>query len=109
MWLVNTGWIGGSAGEVPRMSLKHTRALLTAALEGKLAEIPTQHLPEFGLHVPANCPDVPSEILNPKSMWKDGKKYQEKVRDLAGRFRLNFAQYEERVTADVKAAAPQAS
>ncbi|MEK6711079.1 MAG: phosphoenolpyruvate carboxykinase (ATP) [Nitrospinota bacterium] len=109
VWLVNTGCIGGLAGEVPRIPLKHTRTLLTAALEGKLAQVPTQHLPEFGLYVPAHCPDVPSDILNPKSVWKDQKTYQEKVRELAGQFRENFKRWEDRVSADVRAAAPKAS
>ena len=107
VWLVNTGWIGGSAGEVPRMPLKHTRGLLTAALEGKLAKVETQHLPEFGFYVPAQCPDVPSELLVPRNMWKDAKKYDEKARELAGKFRENFKRWEDRVSPEVKAAAPK--
>jgi len=109
VWLVNTGCVGGLAGDVPRVPLKHTRALLTAAAEGKLAQVPTQHIAEFGLHAPASCPDVPAELLNPKMMWKDGKRYQEKVRELAGEFRKNFKQFEDRVPAEVKAAAPKES
>ncbi len=106
VWLVNTGWIGGAAGQVDRIPLKHTRALLTAALEGHLAKVPTQKVSAFGLEVPTRCPEVPAEILAPQRMWKNQKKYEEKVRELAGDFRKNFKQFEDLMTPEVKAAEP---
>ena len=107
VWLVNTGWIGGDAGEVDRMPLHHTRALLTAALMGELAKVPTQDVPIFDLHVPISCPDVPEEFMVPRKLWKDPGKYDQKIRELAGAFRENFEQFADRVTPDVAAAGPK--
>ena len=107
VWLVNTGWIGGDAGEVDRMPLHHTRALLTAALTGELAKVPTQDVPIFDLHVPISCPDVPEEFMVPRKLWKDPGKYDQKIRELAGAFRENFEQFADRVTPDVAAAGPK--
>ena len=107
VWLVNTGWIGGDAGEVDRMPLHHTRALLTAAMTGGLAKVPTQDVPIFDLHVPISCPDVPEEFMVPRKLWKDPEKYDQKIRELAGAFRENFEQFADRVTPDVAAAGPK--
>ncbi len=106
VWLVNTGWIGGAAGEVDRMPLHHTRALLTAAMTGELAKVSTQDVPIFDLHVPTSCPGVPKKYMIPRNLWRSKKKYDEKIRELAGAFRENFEQFTERVTPDVAAAGP---
>jgi phosphoenolpyruvate carboxykinase (ATP) len=106
VWLVNTGWGGGPAGETDRISLKYTRALLTAALEGKLAKVPTKKVPFFGLHVPAKCPGVPAKILIPRNTWKNKKRYDEMARELGALFRKNFKEFEDRVSAEVIAAQP---
>ncbi len=108
VWLVNTGWNGGPAGKTPRISLKHTRALLTAAMTGKLAKVLTQRIPIFGLHAPKKCPGVPSEILNPRNTWKNKKTYDRKASELASLFRKNFESFEIYVDARVKAAGPHA-
>ena len=81
-WLVNTGWSGGPYGVGTRMSIKHTRALLKAALEGKLKEVPFERDPVFGLNVPASCEGVPGEVLNPKNTWSDPAAYDEKAKVL---------------------------
>ncbi|MFP4370368.1 MAG: phosphoenolpyruvate carboxykinase (ATP) [Candidatus Kapaibacterium sp.] len=93
-WLVNTGWVEGPYGEGHRISIKHTRALLNAALEGNLDNVEYETDPIFGLQVPKECPDVPSEILMPKNTWKDKNAYDEKAKNLAAMFKENFKQYE---------------
>jgi phosphoenolpyruvate carboxykinase (ATP) len=90
------------------MKLRYTRAMLEAALSGKLDNVEYSRDPVFGLEIPHECPDVPKEILVPRNTWKDGKAYDQKARDLAGRFRKNFAQFEEGVAAEVRNAGPTA-
>ena len=101
-WLVNTGWTGGPYGVGHRMSIKYTRALLNAALDGKLdkVELVTDHI--FGLSIPKECPGVPADVLMPKNTWKD----DQKAKDLAKRFKENFKEFEAFVADDVKQAGP---
>lgn len=106
-WLVNTGWTGGGYGTGYRMPIQHTRALVNAALEGKLDNVPTRIDPNFGIAVPTSCPGVPEEALNPRGTWKDGSAYDGKARELAGRFNDNFVKFEPYVDGKVKAAAPK--
>jgi phosphoenolpyruvate carboxykinase (ATP) len=89
-WLVNTGWTGGSFGIGKRISIQHTRALLNAALTGKLRDVPYRKDPVFGFEVPECCHGVPSEILNPVNTWGDRDEYAHKYRALAQRFIENF-------------------
>jgi phosphoenolpyruvate carboxykinase (ATP) len=105
-WLINTGWTGGPFGTGSRMSLPHTRALVNAALSGKLDKIPYEKDPIFGLNVPQACPDVPPEILNPRNTWNDKNAYDSKARELASRFHENFAQFEKDVPPEVIKAGP---
>jgi phosphoenolpyruvate carboxykinase (ATP) len=107
-WLVNTGWTGGPFGVGERMKIAYTRAMVHAALDGSLREVPTAEDPVFGLHVPESCPDVPPEVLSPRNTWDDKEAYDDAARDLAGRFQKNFEQYEEYVGDEVKAANPKA-
>jgi len=93
-WLVNTGWSGGRFGVGKRMSLKHTRALVNAALDGKLEGVEFVTEPTFGLHIPVSCPGVPTEILNPRNVWADKKAYDRQAADLASRFEANFQQFD---------------
>ena len=106
-WLVNTGWTGGAYGVGKRMSLPHTRAMLTAALAGALNEVNYENHPIFGLAVPKTCPGVPSEVLDARGMWDDAAAYDEAARSLAARFRRNFEQFSS-VSEEVKATAPGA-
>lgn len=107
VWLVNTGWSGGPYGIGARMSLKITRALITAALEGNLENVEYQTHEIFGLHMPTTCPGVPSEVLNPQNTWENKEQYVEKANHLANEFIENFKQFEEDTPADVLAAAPK--
>jgi phosphoenolpyruvate carboxykinase (ATP) len=101
-WLVNTGWSGGTYGIGKRMPIAYTRALLRAALDGRLATAPVRKEPNFGLLVPEACPEVPSEILDPRGTWSDKRAYDETARELTRRFETNFAQFEPYVGDEVK-------
>ena len=108
VWLINTGWSGGSYGTGERMKLKYTRAMITAALEGKLNDVEYNTLSGFGLAFPTSCPDVPSELLNPRETWADKEAYDKKANHLAEEFVKNFAQYADGCSAEVLAASPKA-
>ena len=71
VWLVNTGWTGGPYGSGERMNIAHTRSTVRAALDGRLASVPTRTDPTFGFEVPLECPDVPARILDPRATWAD--------------------------------------
>jgi phosphoenolpyruvate carboxykinase (ATP) len=92
-WLVNTGWTGGPVGLGGRVRLPHTRALLRAALGGKLDGVPTRTDPFFGLQVPTTCPGVPPLILDPRGTWPKASSYDVQARQLAALFQQNFAQF----------------
>src|SRR3984885_6519704 len=105
-WLVNTGWTGGAFGVGKRMSLPHTRALVTAALDGSLAGTEFTTEPAFGLSIPTSCPGVPAELLNPRNVWADKAAYDRQASSLAARFEKNFARFD--APAAVRAAGPRA-
>jgi len=109
VWLINTGWSGGAYGEGSRMSLKYTRAMITAALEGKLDNVEFETHPIFGLEMPKECENVPTELLNPKQTWKDQAAYDAKANNLAEQFINNFKKFEEGANAEIMAAAPKTS
>jgi phosphoenolpyruvate carboxykinase (ATP) len=108
VWMVNTGWTGGPYGIGSRMKLKFTRAMITAALEGKLNSVPFKADPIFGVAIPEECPHVPTEVLTPRNTWADKNAYDEKAKYLAGLFVKNFEKYASGVSAEVLAAAPKA-
>jgi len=103
-WLVNTGWTGGAYGVGRRMAIAHTRSMVRAALDGRLAEVSTVKHPDFGLAIPASCPEVPEGVLDPKSTWADKQAYDQTARELTKRFEGNFKQFESYVDDGVKAA-----
>ena len=90
---INTGWSGGSYGVGKRMSLKYTRAMVTAALTGALDNVKFELDPIFNVYVPTECPNVPAEILNPKNTWADKAEYDKTAKMLAARFTENFKKY----------------
>jgi len=105
-WLVNTGWTGGAFGVGKRMSLKHTRAMVHAALDGRLANVEYITEEAFGLSIPTSCPDVPSELLHPRNAWADKQAYDAQARLLAAKFEENFAKFD--APENVRAAGPKA-
>ena len=106
-WLVNTGWTGGPYGEGHRIKLSHTRAMVRAALDGRLDDVPTRHDPVFGVAIPTAVPDVPSNVLDPRATWADPSRYDEQARKLAALFRDNFTKFADQVSADVRDAGPK--
>jgi phosphoenolpyruvate carboxykinase (ATP) len=105
-WLVNTGWTGGPYGTGERMNINHTRSMVRAALSGALDGVPTVVDPIFGVEVPTTCPEVPAEVLQPRSTWADGAAYDRQARALARMFAENFDAYADGVSAGVRAAGP---
>ncbi len=106
VYLVNTGWSGGPYGVGERIKLRYTRAMVRAAIEGVLDEVETVVDPVFGLHIPVRCPDVPETVLNPRATWADPDAYDRQVRELARRFRENFAQFSH-LAPELKAVEPK--
>jgi phosphoenolpyruvate carboxykinase (ATP) len=90
VWLVNTGWTGGPYGEGRRMPISATRAMLDAALSGRLDSVEYRTDPVFGLEVPVEVPGVDSALLDPRSTWRDPEAYDSKAAELARMFRENF-------------------
>lgn len=88
--LLNTGWSGGKYGVGKRMSIKVTRALLNAALDGKLDSVETEKLPILNLTIPKSCPGVESAILNPRNTWANKDEYDATATTLRDAFRDNF-------------------
>ena len=106
-WLVNTGLVGGPYGVGSRISIKHTRALLNAALEGKLANVKFVKDTVFGFEIPVECDGVPADILQPANSWKNKDEYYKKYSELAAAFVKNFEQYKEGSSQDILNAAPK--
>ena len=106
VWLVNTGWTGGRYGVGSRMKLSHTRAMVAAALNGDLEDVPMSVDPVFGVHVPARVPDVPMEVLQPRGTWADGSAYDASAAELAAMFRRNFEQFAGQLKGGVEKAGP---
>jgi len=92
-WLINTGWSGGKFGVGSRMSIKHSRALVSAALSGALNQAEFVTEPAFGLQIPLSCPGVPPEVLNPRNVWSDKEAYDRQAAELAARFAENFQKF----------------
>jgi phosphoenolpyruvate carboxykinase (ATP) len=106
-WLVNTGWVGGPYGVGKRISIRHTRALLNAALTGKLDQVEYYTDPVFGFEVPRSCPGVPDKVLEPWSSWPSREEYDKRYRDLAQRFAENFKRFEDQTPREVVEAGPK--
>jgi phosphoenolpyruvate carboxykinase (ATP) len=107
VWLVNTGWSGGPYGVGQRMKIAYTRAMVHAALDGALNDVPTVNDPLFDIAVPTACPNVPPEVLNPRNTWSDKAAYDAQARKLAEMFAENFKAFANDVTAEVRAAGPK--
>ena len=108
VWLVNTGWTGGPYGIGSRMKLRYTREMISSALEGKLKNVEFQEHPIFGLQMPVECENVPSEVLNPRNTWQDKEAYDRKAKTLATSFQQNFAKFEQQANEEIMSGAPKA-
>lgn len=107
VWLVNTGWSGGAFGVGDRIKLSYTRAMINAAVDGKLLGQPIQKHPIFGLQMPENCEGVPSEILDPRNTWDDKKAYDAKATQLSRFFKENFEKFSEKASPEIIKGGPQ--
>ncbi|MCC7002234.1 MAG: phosphoenolpyruvate carboxykinase (ATP), partial [Gemmatimonadaceae bacterium] len=107
VWLVNTGWSGGAYGTGARMKLSYTRAMVRAALAGKLDKAQVTPDPIFGLPIPSAIEGVPSEILNPRNTWKDGAAYDTQAKKLAGMFVENIKKFGAAVSPAILSAGPK--
>ena len=106
-WLVNTGWVGGPFGVGKRISIRHTRALLNAALDGKLDDVEYRRDELFGFEVPKSCPGVPDEVLDPSSSWGDSGEYWRRYDGLAARYIDNFKLYEKGCPPEIAKVGPR--
>jgi phosphoenolpyruvate carboxykinase (ATP) len=108
VWLINTGWQGDpNSGDQKRMSLNHTRRMVNAALNGELDDVDYREEAFFGLMVPITVPGVPDEVLDPRNAWTDKTAYEAKARELAGMFKKNFEQFEDKASEDIMSGGPQ--
>jgi len=107
VYLVNTGWNGGPYGVGKRMKLAYTRAMIHAALDGELGKDGWTTMPLFGVSIPKSCPNVPSNVLDPRSTWADKAAYDQTARKLAGLFNENFKKFAGEVTDDIASAGPK--
>ncbi|MFH1052617.1 MAG: phosphoenolpyruvate carboxykinase (ATP) [bacterium] len=106
-WLVNTGWVGGKFGVGKRISIRHTRNLLNAALEGKLDNVEYRKDKLFGFEVPLSCPNVPEDVLEPSNAWGNKKEYWNRYDALVSLYIENFKKYSDGVPDEVLAAGPK--
>ncbi|HWR41589.1 phosphoenolpyruvate carboxykinase (ATP) [Sporomusa sp.] len=107
VFLINTGWSGGSYGVGNRMKLSYTRAMVTAAIEGHLEQVSFQLDPIFNVYVPTSCPGVPDEILMPRNTWTDKEAYDHKAKELASLFIKNFDNFHKNMPSEIIAAGPR--
>ncbi|WP_375373992.1 phosphoenolpyruvate carboxykinase (ATP) [Hymenobacter cellulosivorans] len=107
VWLINTGWTGGSYGVGSRMKLGYTRAMITAALNGELNDVTFTKHPIFGVEVPAAVPGVPTDILDPRNTWADKEAYDKTAASLADKFVNNFQKYADFANEEILAGAPK--
>ena len=107
VWLINTGWSGGEYGVGERISLKYTRAMITAILNNELKNIEYIKHQVFGLSMPLSCPNVPDEILSPINTWGSQQEYLDKANELADAFNKNFEQFAKIANDEILTAAPK--
>jgi phosphoenolpyruvate carboxykinase (ATP) len=106
-WLVNTGWVGGPYGVGKRISIRYTRNLLNAALEGKLDDVEYYTDPVFGFEVPKTCPEVPEDVMYPERAWHNKDEYWKRYKQLASRFIDNMKKFEAETPREVIEAGPR--
>jgi phosphoenolpyruvate carboxykinase (ATP) len=95
-WLVNTGWINGPYGTGQRISIQHTRAIISSILNGSLKKVDYWRDVIFGLDIPTDCPGVPQKILNPAEGWSDKTRYNAEAGKLASSFEKVYLEFEKK-------------
>ena len=95
VWLVNTGWVGGKFGVGKRISIRHTRNMLNAVLDGKLDDVKYRKDKLFNFDIPLTCPNVPDDVLDPENAWGNKDEYWMKYDALASRYIENFKLFSE--------------
>ena len=108
VYLVNTGWTGGPYGVGSRMKLKYTRAMVTAALNGTFDDVEHKHDEVFNVDIPQTCPNLPSEIMNPRDTWADKAAYDAQAKKLAKMFQDNFTKKYPNMPKNIAEAGPKA-
>ena len=108
VYLINTGWSGGPYGVGKRISIKYSRAMVTAALTGAFDIVKFRHDERFNLDVPLECPNVPSDILDPKNTWIDKDSYDLSANKLAQMFVENFSKFND-VSDEIRRSGPNIS
>ena len=109
VYLVNTGWAGGSAASgAKRMKLAYTRAMVTAALNGSFDNIEFKHHDVFNVDYPVSCPGVPDEMLDARGLWADKAAYDEQANKLAKMFEDNFSKKYPNMPKNIAEAGPKA-
>jgi len=93
VYLVNTGWTGGSYGVGKRMSIKNTRACINSILDGSINECEFETLPIFNLAIPKTLNNVDTNVLNPRNSWENKEQYDEVAMKLANMYIENFKKY----------------
>ncbi len=106
VWLINTGWTGGPYGSGNRIELTYTRAMIKAALTGRLNKVEFEKDPFFNLSIPKDCPDVPNAILNPKHTWPNEDEYDAKANYLSTLFNNNFIKFADQSDENIRNAGP---
>lgn len=90
VWLINTGWTGGSYGVGQRMSLAHTRSIVNAVVNGDLEDARFVEEPYFGLMIPTHVAGVPDDVLNPRNTWANKADYDATAKEVLEMFRKNY-------------------
>ena len=101
IWLVNTGWVGGKFGVGKRISIRHTRNMLTAAMTGELDKVKYRKDKLFGFQIPKTCPNVPDEVFEPSNAWGNKDEYWKKYDALASRYIENFKLFQDGIPKEI--------
>jgi phosphoenolpyruvate carboxykinase (ATP) len=107
VWLVNTGWVGGKFGVGKRISIRHTRNMLNAVLDGELDHVKFRKDKVFNFDIPKTCPNVPDDVLDPSNAWGNKNEYWMKYDALASRYIENFKVFIEGCPEDIVNAGPK--
>jgi len=107
VWLVNTGWVGGKFGVGKRISIRHTRNMLNAVLDGKLDNVNYRKDKLFNFDIPLTCPNVPDDVLDPENAWGNKEEYWMKYDALASRYIENFKLFSEGCPEEIVVVGPK--